>query len=155
MFCGPVFTKESNDTKKEWASIKGLKKRYGRTMTITLRRYVEHGPDHPMAMLVSTPHWTVKPDQKERCRHFVKSEKFEKQFGDLKLESILDEVDKNCTPRRGGPVADFKCSLDDNNGDAHEFHVESFYNRHDLLTFCVKTKKRTTKKIILSRAVNF
>ena len=29
MFCGPVFTKESYDTKKEWASIARLKKRYG------------------------------------------------------------------------------------------------------------------------------
>lgn len=155
MFCGPIFTEESYGTKKEWASIKELQKRYGRTITTTLRRYVEHGPDHPMAMLVGAPYWKVTPDQKERCRHFVKSEKFEKQFGDLKLESILDEVDKNCAHRRGGPVADFKCSLDDNNGDAHEFHVEAFYNRHDLLTFCVQIKKSTTKRIILPRAINF
>ena len=155
MFCGSVFTKESYDTKKEWASIKELKKRYCRTMTTTLRRYVEHGPDHPMAMLVSTPYWKVKPDQKERCRHFVKSERFEKKFGNITSENILNALDNNCSLRRGGPVADFTCSLDDNNGDAHEFHIEAFYNRYDLLTFCVQTEKRTTKRIILPGIVTF
>jgi len=95
------------------------------------------------------------PDQTERCRHFVKSKKFVKQFGNIKLESILNEVDRNCTKRRGGPVADFTCSFDDNNGDSHEFHIEAFYTTHDLLTFCVQNKKRTTKRIILPIAVNF
>lgn len=155
MFCGPVFTEESCDTKKEWASIMELKKRYCRTITTTLRRYVEHGPDHAMVMLVGTPYWKATSGQTERCRHFVKSEKFEKQFGNLKLENILGEVDKNSRVCQGGPVADFTCSLDDNNGDAHEFHVVAFYNRHDLLTFCVQTEKRTTKRIILPIATNY
>ena len=149
MFCGPVFTKESYDTKKEWASIARLKKRYGRTYATTLRRYVEHGHDYPMAMLVSRPYWKVDSDQKERYRHFVKSEKFEMQFGHLLPEEILDELDKNCKICRGGPVANFACSFDDNNGDAHEFHIEAFNTTYDILTFCVQTKKRTTKRIIL------
>ena len=61
MFCGPVFSGEAKDTKPEWASIEGLKKRYGKSYSTTLRRYVQFGPDCPMAMLVSTPLWMESP----------------------------------------------------------------------------------------------
>ncbi len=72
MFCGPVFTTEAKDTKPEWASIEGLKKRYRKSYSTTLRRYVQFGPDCPIAMLVITPLWMERPpDQEGRCRHFV------------------------------------------------------------------------------------
>ena len=55
MFCGPLFTGEARDTKPGWASVEELKKRYGKSYSTTLRRYVQFGPEVPMAMLTSTP----------------------------------------------------------------------------------------------------
>ncbi len=127
-----------------------LKKHYDKTMTTTLRRYVEHGPEHPMAMLVSTPYWCITPEgQPKRWRHFVRSKRFVEQFGTVTAEDVLVAVNNNAIKRRGGPVADFTLSLSDDNGVLHEFHIESFYNMHDLLTLCVQNQKCTTKRIIV------
>ena len=47
MFCGPVFTEEARDTKPEWSAVEELKKRYRKSFSTTLRRYVEFGPGVP------------------------------------------------------------------------------------------------------------
>lgn len=74
MFCGQLFTSEAQHTRPEWASVRMLKERYERNLHPTLRRYVEYGPEWPMAMLVSTPLWKEKPaGQEGRWRHFVVS----------------------------------------------------------------------------------
>lgn len=150
MFCGNVFKKEACEVGKNWESVALLKKRYGKSWTTTLRRYVEHGHDHAMVMLVSTPYWKVKPaDQPERWRYFIKSKKFIKQFSNIKPEQVLTKLDDNSNIRRGGIVADFTFPLIDDNGVLHEFHAESFYNTHYLLTLCVQTRKCASKRIIL------
>ena len=150
MFCGTVFTREACDTAKNWASVMALKKRYGKSLTTTLRRYVEHGHDHAMVMLVSTPYWLEKhEDQPTRCRHFVRSNKFAEQFGAVEPEQILAVVDANSTERRGGPVANFIFAFDDDNGVSHEFNIETFYNGHYNLTLCVHVQKCTAKRIIV------
>lgn len=152
MFCGHVFTEEARNTTKEWASVEALANRYKKSLTTTLRRYVEHSHEHPMAMLVSTAYWDIKPtDQLERWRHFVRSQKFLEEFRNVTPEKILDSLDNNCKMRRGGPVADFTFSLSDDNGVVHAFHAESFYNTHDILTFVCKVGKRTSKRVIVPK----
>jgi hypothetical protein len=152
MFCWPVFTKEARDMAKEWSSVKFLHERYNKTMTTTLRRFVEHGPECPMAMLVSTPYWCIKPeDQTKQWRHFVRSKMFSEQFNTVTAEDVLKAVDGNSSIRKGGPVADFTFSLNDDNGVLHEFHAESFYNRYYLLTLCVQLKKCTAKRIVMQK----
>ncbi len=152
MFCGPAFRKDALDTTKDWAGVMTLKDLYEKSMTTTLRRFVEHGPDHPMVMLVSTPYWKTKPvDQPERWRYFIRSKKFVEKFRNVKPEQVLHALDVNCNMRRGGPVADFNFSLSDDNGVSHEYHIESFYNTHDILTFCVHVGKRSSKCIIVPK----
>jgi len=152
MFCGPVFRKDALDTTKDWTGVMTLQKLYEKSMTTTLRRFVEHGPDHPMVMLVSTPYWKTKPaDQPEWWRYFVRSKKFVEKFRNVKPEQVLHALDDNCNMRRGGPVADFTFSLSDDNGVSHEYHIESFYNTHDILTFCVHVGKLTSKGIIVPK----
>ncbi len=154
MFCGHIFTKEACDTTKEWASVASLKKRYKKSLTTTLRRYVEHGHDHSMFMLVSTPYWCIKPeDQTKQWRHFVRSKMFSEQFSTVAAEDVLKAVDSNSSIRIGGPVADFTFSLNDDNGVLHEFRAESFYNRYYLLTLCVQLKKCTEKRIVMPKVV--
>jgi hypothetical protein len=107
-----------------------------------------------MAMLVSTAYWDTKPaDQVKRWRYFVRSKKFAEQFRNVTPQQVLHSLDSNCDMRRGGPVADFTFSLSDDNGVLHEFHVESFYNTHDILTLCVHVGKCTSKRIIVPKIV--
>ena len=149
MFCGPVFTEAALDTVPNWSSIKALKDRYKSSFSTTLRRYVQHSHDRPMAMLTSTPSWMRKPeDQPERWRHFVASERFRLYFGRARPEVLLHHVDENARRRRGGPVADFICCLTDDNGVPHEFRVESFFNGYYLQTLFVETEKLTRTLII-------
>ena len=53
MFCGRRFTEEAKETQPEWASVHALVRRYGKSISTTLRRYVGSGPDRAMAMFVS------------------------------------------------------------------------------------------------------
>ncbi len=142
MFCGELFTTEARDTKPEWASVKGLKTRYGKNFPTTLRRYVQFGPQCPMAMLTSTPSWMEKPDdQVTRCRHFVPSPKFTAMFGNVTPDYLLRCVDRHAARRRGGMVADFSLGLKDGRDELHEFHAESFFNRIYLQTLFVHVQR--------------
>ncbi len=150
MFCGPVFTGEARDTAPEWATIVQFKKRYGKSLLTSLRRYVEHGPDHSMAMLVSTPFWKDQPeDQPERWRHFVPSPQFARRFPVVIPEDITRLVDEHSTKRIGGPVANFTCPLMDCNGERYEFRGESFYNRHYILTLLVELRKLAATRVVM------
>jgi len=150
MFCGPLFTQEARDTKPEWAAFEELKKRYGKSYSTTLRRYVQFGPDVSMAMLVSTPYWKDQPsDQNTRCRHFVPSPSFEEMFSKITREQLRKQVDVNSTPRRGGLVADFAFCLEDDNGTRHEFRAQSFFNGYYLQTLFVHLAEVSSRTIVL------
>jgi len=152
MFCGPIFTNEAKDTEPQWESIAALKKRYGKSYSTTLRRYVEFGPECPMAMLVSTPDWMEKPDDQEtRCRHFVRSPAFASRFSGVTSDQLIQHLDRWARRRRGGIVADFTFSLKDDRGDRHEFRGQSFFAKHYLETLFVHLRPMNTGgRIILA-----
>lgn len=142
MFGGKVFTTNALDTKPEWKSIELLKKVYHSSFVTTLRRYVQFSHNIPMAVVVSTAWWEIRPDDQEhRCRHFIKSNLFSTQFSVVTQDLILQIVDDNTTKRKGGPVGNFNLPLLDVNGDLHEFKAESFFNRHYVLTLIVYKRK--------------
>jgi hypothetical protein len=139
MFCGGLFTKEARNVSLDWAGVEAMRRRYGKKSYVTtLRRFVEHGQEHPMVMVVSTPWWKVKPaDQKSRVRHFVVSRAFAERFSGVARDEVLAGIDVNTVERVGGPVGDFTVTLVDDNGLAHEFRGECFFNRHYVLTLLV------------------
>jgi Zn-dependent peptidase ImmA (M78 family) len=150
MFGGKVFTQEALDTTPRWESIELLKKRYDKSYPTTLRRYVQFSHNIPMALMVSTPWWTTKPeDQEFQWRHFIRSKRFIEYFHSITPYEILDEINQNTVKRRGGPVGDFGFYLKDNNGDLHEFFAQSFFNQHYLLNLIVHRKKITAKTMTL------
>ena len=150
MFCGPVFTADARDVSMEWAGVMTLKRRYKKSCTTTLRRFVERGPEHPMVMMVSTPSWEDTPEgQDERWRHFVPSPLFAERFGSVLPRNILGEVDSHAAQRRGGPVADFVMHLRADHGTLHGFHVETFYNQYDNLTLCVALAPGKVTRVIV------
>jgi len=150
MFCGPVFTKESRDTNPQWAAVEELKKRYRKSYSTTLRRYVQFGPAVPMAMLTSTPSWADQPsDQDTRCRHFVPSPSFAEMFSRITAEQLRERVDVNSRQRRGGLIADITLCLKDDNGTKHEFRAESFFNSYYVQTLFVHLAEVKSKTIAL------
>lgn len=150
LFLGDRFTQDARDVQPTIAGIKGLAKWYGRTLTTTLRRYVEQGPDIAMAMLVSTPSWLPQPeDQAYRWRHFVPSTLWKRMFPGVAADTLRELVDAEAQQRRGGPVAEFEFGLLDARGDAHELVAWSFNNQHYLLTLVAERRRVTDKRIVL------
>jgi hypothetical protein len=135
MFCGPVFTTAAKDTTPAWASIEHLRPVFKKSIETTARRYVQHGPDQPMAMFITVPPWREPAEgQSQRCRHFVKSRAFERRFSMVTPREVLIRLDGEAACRRGGLVADFTMLLDDDANAPHEFRAESFFNTHHLVT---------------------
>ncbi len=144
MFGGELFTAQALDTTPCWQAIQQLRKLHEKSCVTTFRRYIEHGHDKALAGLISTPWWMPKPeDQITRCRHFVRSRRFEREFPAVRPEELLQSVNRFTRPRKGGIVGDFTVSLENAAGELTECYGESFFNQHYLLTlFVVRTKSR-------------
>ena len=150
MFCGKLFSKEALDTDPKWSSIEILSKRYDGSYPTTLRRYIRFSHDLPMVLVVSTPWWMeISDDQEHPLRHFVRSKRFESEFGNITPGELLEVINDNTERRKGGPVGDFSLSLLDLNGTPHEFRAESFFNQYYLLTLIVYQKPLTIRHIII------
>jgi hypothetical protein len=152
MLCGPVFDRESKDVKPIWDQVKGLVSRYGKSIPVTIRRYVQYGPNHVMAMLVSTPPWKEIPeDQDNVWRHFVGSPRFAQKFSEVTASDLVTGVNVNVKPVVGGPAANYNFSLSDNDGEAHEFRAECFFNRYYLITLFVHVRRLSSSGIVVPR----
>lgn len=142
LFLGDRFTADARDTEPTVAGVKCLAKRYRASLTTTLRRYVEQGPDIAMVMLVSTPPWSLQPDdQPDRWRHFVPSPRFAVMFPAVTADMLRQLVDAEVEYHRGGTVADFAFGLVDSRGERHEFRGWSFNNQYYLLTLIVEERR--------------
>ncbi len=150
LFLGNRFTEEARDLVPTIKTVKFLAKRYQASLTTTLRRYVEQGPDLAMVMLVSTPPWGKQPDDQEHLwRHFVPSGRFLTLFPEISAESLRTALDRHAARRRGGMVAEFRLELVDDRGDRHELRAWSFYNQHYLLTLFVEERRVTEVRIVM------
>jgi hypothetical protein len=71
-----------------------------------------------MALVISTPLWKEKPEeQKDRIRHFVRSNRFAREFGDISQQGILNLIDQYTIMRKGGNVGEFPFRMKDLNGN--------------------------------------
>jgi len=142
MFGGKVFTAQALDTTPCWESIEGLIKVHQKSYVTTFRRYVEHSHDRALAGLVSTPWWMEKPeDQVTRCRHFIRSPRFKKEFPQVCADQLLQLVNRKTRPRKWGIAGEFTTALESVRGESREFLGEAFFSRHYLLTLLVDIKK--------------
>lgn len=150
LFMGDRFSQEARDVAPTVDGVKVLAKRYRTSLTSTLRRYVEEGPDVAMAMLVSTPSWSEKPaDQENRWRYFVPSPRFAQLFPDASAESLRAVVDGHAAYRRGGTVADFGLGLLDIVGELHDLRAWSFNNQYYLLTLFIEERRIAERRVVV------
>lgn len=138
LFLQNNFVTQARDSSLGLAAIKSLKTTFGNTLSSTLWRYVEElGGDLPLVGLISdNPH---KPgdnfDPEKPCRHFIQSVAFQNQFSMVSEKLVFSKVRGYCGRQSGGPLGESQVELQDDNGDMHVFHFESFSNRYDVLTF--------------------
>ena len=74
------------------------------------------------------------PSQKIRCRQFVRSRRFEREFPSVSPDALVQTVNRFTRPRKGGVVGDLTVSLENGAGELTEFYGESFFNQHYSLT---------------------
>ena len=142
MFGGERFRTPALDTTPCWESIEKLIKVHQKSYVTTFRRYVEHSHDRALAGLVSTPWWMEKPDdQITRCRHFVRSPRFQKEFPQVSADQLLGIVNRKTRPRKWGIAGEFKTPLENARGESREFLAEAFFSRHYMLTLFVDLRK--------------
>ena len=139
LFLGERFTDEARSLEPSIEAIQELTKIFGNTLSTTLYRFVESvGVELPIiGMITSHPHVSRRPDDFNPiapCRYFIRSPAFTRQFGRISETELFNEVTRYCGAQRGGPLGENEISLSDNNGDYHQFHFETFFNRYDALT---------------------
>jgi hypothetical protein len=139
LFLRDNFAVVARDLPVALASVQGLAKDFGNTLTSTLWRFVESVERDRMTFAVVTvhPHPRLRPanfDPAAPCRYFIRSPAFAGRFSNLTERAVFGFVASYCAPRRGGPLGQTEQAIFDDNGDGHLFEMETFFNRHDALT---------------------
>ena len=141
LFLASRFSLEAKDYQLSMASVKVLAKKYGNTITMTLRRFTQYAGEVPMVAIISKPHWKVNEEEGDLCRYFIPSMAFKKQFNNVTPELVIDQIKEYSTPKSGGTVGSGEFILLDINSEAHSFVGETFFNRYELLTLIVYAGK--------------
>lgn len=151
MFGGDLFTQEALDTNPEWKSIQALKNRYETTFPVLIHRYIRFTHSRPMAMITSTPPWKeIPPEQETSFRRFVASNEFLEAFPTFSPESMVPMIGEDLTAQNHSSVIDeFAFSMDDIDGNTHEFYAETFFNTYYLITLMVQQNKMTTTSVVI------
>lgn len=136
-------------SRPNFALVQAINKRYGNTLTSSLWRMVE-ALDVPALGMVGPPPWEPVDHGAAPCRYFIRSATFIEQFSTV-TESQACSVLRACsTRRRGGPIADDDVELIDDCGQKRLFHLDSFFNRHEVLTVLVHKHPVSTKIAVTS-----
>lgn len=148
LFLSDRFVSEASDLKSSIGSVLALKERFGNTITSTLWRFVEQvRPDIPMVALV-TPHphpsrRSATFDPANPCRYCVQSLSFAQRFQDVSECALFDVLVTYCNSGRRGYLGQSDVILEDDEGDRHIFHFETFFNSYEALTLGVYGKPYT------------
>jgi hypothetical protein len=138
LFLQDVFVDHLRASSLTFASIKSLSKVFGNTMTSTLWRAVEASEQPVFGLVSQHPRHTL---GEEPLRYFVRSRRFEQQFGEIAAMQIFAALKAFCRGNRG-PIGSGEILLTDANGEQHIFFVEVFFNTHDALTLGVHQAAR-------------
>lgn len=138
LFLQDVFVDHLRASSLTFASIKSLSKVFGNTMTSTLWRAVEASEQPVFGLVSQHPRHTL---GEEPLRYFVRSRRFEQQFGEIAAMQIFAALKAFCRGNRG-PIGSGEILLTDANGEQYIFFVEVFFNTHDALTLGVHQAAR-------------
>lgn len=140
LFLRDRFTEEALSFEPTFENVKYLHKRFGNTLSTTLYRFVESiGDEKPVLGVISChPHRPKTDfDPSKPTRYFIQSPAFKAQFGKVTEVNVFAKMQEYCLNRSGGTIGHAELIIQDDNGDAHRFYFETFYNTHDALTLGV------------------
>lgn len=146
LFLRDKFSTEARDHEPTIKSIQTLNKRFGNTISSTLYRFVETtGASTPMLGMITEghPHISRRPAEfnpSQPCKHFIRSPAFAQRYSRVDETVVFAAVAAYCGSQRAGPLGQTDLILTDDNGQAHTFLFETFFNRYDALTLGVYTK---------------
>ena len=140
LFLQGHFTKRLNDLPLNFNCVKQLSREFGNTMTTTLWRTVESSGQPVFGLVSQHPR---QPIGEEPLRYFIRSHAFQTQFSTITAMQVFQSLQSFCFGNRG-PIGNDDVILADANGKAHVFHVESFFNSHEVLTLGVYRHARVT-----------
>ena len=142
LFLRDEFTRRVKDTAcVDFDFVKKIKKEFGNTMASTVWRIAET-LEAPAFTLVSQHPNEPLDKTKPAVRYFVRSRMFEKQFASICEAGLFEIICGFCFGKRG-PIGNDVVVLKDANGDAHEFHVQTFWNGYEALTLGTYVRKRS------------
>lgn len=139
LFLGERFKAVASDYSASIADIILLNKAFGNTITATMYKYIETmGDTWPLFGIISPhPHQNYRGldfDPLRPWKHFIRSDSFEKQFGHVDAYTVFAEIERYCSPKKGGPLGGSEIDFIDANGQSCRFKMETFYNRYQALT---------------------
>jgi len=124
-------------------AVRKLAKAFGNSITTALWRVVECLDIPAIAAVTAHPHRPgVEFDPTKPCRYFIRSRRFEAEFGRIDEFAIFAVLGEYCENKRGGPLGSAEVILADDRGEEHVFYFETFYNRYEALTLGLYRGKR-------------
>jgi hypothetical protein len=139
LFLRQRFIAEASALPFTMATVTTLAKIFDNTLTSTLWRLVEsaHRGSCVFGVVSCHPHPRFRPksfNPADPCRYFIRSPAFDQFFSGVTEAEIFAALGSYCAPRRGGPLGEVEMPIVDDNGEAHIFLFETFFNRHEALT---------------------
>lgn len=139
LFFADRFVEEASSQKPTIASVRALSKTFGNSLTTTLWRLVEQG--HPgralFGVLCAHPFRPDVANGSAGRTYLIESPAFRAKFSTFTEVEALALIRSYCSAARGGPLGAGTVGIRDTNGALHRFHMESFFNRHEVLTLGV------------------
>lgn len=134
------FVEEVGGATLTLADIANLGKQYGNTWTSTLWRVVETLDIPAFALVGSHP---KRRGSAEPCRYFIRSRRFESEYGTVSEADALAAVRTYCGFSTKGPLGSGEVVISNERGEATIFLMESFATKYDVLTFGYLVRKQS------------
>jgi Zn-dependent peptidase ImmA (M78 family) len=148
LFMADTFVKEARDLPPNFASVKGLAKRYENSIVSTFWRLIEgRDPNHAAFGMVSRH--PIFPeigahDGAEPWRYFIRSPGFRTQFPNVTPKHAFALISSNCSNRKKGPLFEASEILENAIGEKWKFHIECFSTTYAVLTLGMARSKRSS-----------
>lgn len=132
LFPYQAFTEARRSSVPTLTQIQAIAKHFGNTITSTLWRCVEQSEEVTFAAIGEHPHHSR--DGKPPIEYFVRSKSFEQRFASMTEAEIWNCMRTYCGYKVTGPLGSAEMVVSDSNGTPNVFIIESFSNRHSVLT---------------------
>lgn len=132
LFPNEVFTQHRLSSTMSLARVREIAKHFGNTITSTLWRCVEQSNELTLATIGEHPR--SPRDGKPVIEYFVRSRTFAAQFPNVTDGDVWEWMRRYCGYKATGPLGTTELTIQDANGNSHVFVIESFSNKHNVLT---------------------